>query len=139
MQDLPTLLAGNYVKTLFGRNNWINAWKYGIYEYHHYHSTTHEVLGAYRGATTLLLGGDGGTTIGFEEGDVLIIPAGVAHKNLGKEKQVKCVGAYPEGRDYDMNYGRPGERPGTDGHIAAVPIPATDPLFGGKGLTEIWH
>jgi uncharacterized protein YjlB len=74
-----------------------------------------------------------------EKGDVLIIPAGVAHKNLGEEKDVICIGGYPGGRDFDINYGKPEERPIADEHIAALPLPAADPVYGrGKGLAELW-
>lgn len=135
---IPFLFPATYVRNLFEKNNWSNAWDFGIFEYHHYHSTTHEVLGIYTGKTTLQLGGDNGVTITLEKGDVLVIPAGVAHKNLGKEDDVGCVGAYPDGREYDMNYGRPGERPRTDDNIAAVPLPATDPISAAGGLPEIW-
>jgi uncharacterized protein YjlB len=69
---------------------------------------------------------------------VIIIPAGVAHKNMGKEKAAICVGGYPDGKDYDMNYGRAEERPRTDIVIGGLPIPRTDPVFGKKGLPEIW-
>jgi uncharacterized protein YjlB len=136
--DIPFLFPAVYVKNLFEKNNWYNAWDYGIFEYHHYHSITHEVLGVYKRKTTLLLGGENGIKINIEKGDVLVIPAGVAHKNLGKENDVKVIGAYPNGKDYDMNYGKPGERPRTDQNIAAVPIPSTDPVSGFGGLTEIW-
>jgi len=135
---IPFLFPATYVRNLFRKNNWSNAWDFGIFEYHHYHSTTHEVLGVYNGKTKLQLGGDDGIAVILEKGDVLVIPAGVAHKNLGKEDDVSCVGAYPGGKEYDMNYGRPGERPRTDNNIAAVPIPATDPVSGAGGLTDIW-
>lgn len=135
---IPFLFPATHVRNLFRNNNWSNAWDFGIFEYHHYHSNTHEVLGIYDGKTMLQLGGDEGVTITVEKGDVLIVPAGVAHKNLGKEDDVSCMGAYPEGREYDMNYGRPGERPLADNNIAAVPLPATDPVWGVGGLTEIW-
>jgi uncharacterized protein YjlB len=70
---------------------------------------------------------------------VLVIPAGVAHMNLGKENDVTCIGAYPDGRDYDMNYGKPGERPKSDHNIASLPLPGTDPVFGKKGaLLQLW-
>ena len=59
--------------------------------------------------------------------------------NLGKEDDVTCVGGYPNGKDYDMNYGKKGERPVTDQNIGAVPLPETDPVFGKKGgLIKIW-
>jgi uncharacterized protein YjlB len=72
----------------------------------------------------------------LEKGDVLIIPAGTAHKNLGKQNSVKCVGAYPEGMDFDMNYGKPGERPQMDKNIYKVKLPSKDPVFGKHGQLE---
>jgi uncharacterized protein YjlB len=105
----------------------------------HYHSTTHEVLGFFSGTTALHLGGAHGYNINVRIGDVLIISAGVAHKNLGKEHQIKCIGAYPDGRDYDINTGMTGERPRTDHNILALPLPAEDPIYGAeKGLPKIW-
>ena len=88
------------------------------------------MLGIYSGKARVQLGNDAGPVILLEKGDVLIIPAGVVHKNLDEENDVGVVGAYPDGKDYDMNYGKPGERPGTDKNIAAVPLPKTDPLTG---------
>ena len=138
--DLPRLFPAVAIRTLFQKNNWGNSWRQGIYTYHHYHSIAHEVLGVCKGETLLLLGGEQGITLFVEEGDVLIIPAGVAHMNLGKEKDVICVGGYPDGKDYDMNYGKENERPGTDENIGAVPLPKTDPVFGKKdGLLKVWR
>jgi uncharacterized protein YjlB len=138
--ELPMLFSALSIRRLFQKNNWGNNWKQGIYTYHHYHSITHEVLGVCKGETLLQLGGEEGITLFIEEGDVIIIPAGVAHMNLGKEDDVICVGGYPNGKDYDMNYGRKGERPGTDENIGAVPLPETDPVFGEKkGVTKIWR
>jgi len=137
--QLPKLFPSYAVKKLFQENNWKNNWTQGIYTYHHYHSTTHEVLGVCKGETLLLLGGEEGITIFIQEGDVLVIPAGVAHINLGKENDVTCVGGYPDGRDYDMNYGNADERLRVDQNIASLPLPETDPVFGKKGgLLEIW-
>ena len=137
--DLPRFFASRYVKRLFKKHNWSNSWVYGVFEYHHYHSITHEVMGVIEGRTKILLGGPRGLTLTIEKGDVLIIPAGVAHKNLGKESAVKCVGAYPSGMDYDINYGNAGERPTADKNIRLVPIPRQDPVFGGRGgLSLYW-
>jgi uncharacterized protein YjlB len=137
--DIPFLFPAAHVKNIFKKNNWSNAWDNGIFQYHHYHSTTHEVLGICKGKATLQLGGEKGIKITVEKGDVLIIPAGVAHRNLGKAEDVKCVGAYPNGMDYDMNYGKAGERPGTDKNIKKVAVPSTDPVGNkSEGLTAIW-
>jgi uncharacterized protein YjlB len=137
--SLPVPLTRLQITYLFARNNWTNAWDSGIFTYHHYHSTSHEVLGFYKGNTIIQLGGPDGERITVTAGDVLIIPAGVAHKNLGKEKQVKCIGAYPDGRDFDINKGKRGERPVTDRNIAALPIPSKDPVYGiGGGIPVLW-
>lgn len=136
--DLPLLFPATHVKNLFEKHGWLNSWDAGIFEYHHYHSITHEVLGVYEGKTMLLLGGEHGVQINIEKGDVLLIPAGVAHKNLGNEDDVSVVGAYPDGDTYDMNYGKRGERPGTDENIQKVPIPPSDPLGTENNLLSIW-
>jgi uncharacterized protein YjlB len=136
---LPKLFPALFVKRLFYSNNWKNSWKSGIFEYHHYHSTTHEALGVIDGRATIQLGGEKGIDIRLEKGDVLIIPAGVAHKNLDKENAITCIGAYPNGKDYDMNYGKEGERPKTDKNIAKVEIPSMDPVFGKiRGVHRLW-
>src|SRR5688572_17402941 len=87
---LPPLFAATYIKRLFKKNNWTNSWKYGIFEYHHCHSITHEVLGGYKGQARIQLGGDEGIELLLKKGDVLIIPAGVAHKNNDGEQQIGC-------------------------------------------------
>jgi uncharacterized protein YjlB len=137
--NLPAIMKARLIRTLFKKNGWYNSWKGGVFTYHHYHSTTHEVLGFYKGRTTLLLGGDNGTEISVEKGDVLIIPAGVAHKNINDENSVTCLAAYPDGKDYDMNYGHTGERPITDQNIESVILPKKDPVLGLNGaLQKYW-
>ena len=137
--DLPVLFPAAHISSLFKRNKWTNSWDAGIFTYHHYHSITHEVLGVYKGHTQLQLGGANGPKVFVQKGDVLVIPAGVAHKNLGPENDVGCIGAYPDGREYDMNYGKPGERPRTDENIHKVPTPAHDPVFRSNvGVCEFW-
>lgn len=132
--QIPFLFPAAFARKRFAANNWKNSWKAGVFTYHHYHSVTHEVLAIIKGKTTLQLGGDSGFKLEVEKGDVLIIPAGVAHKNLGRENNITVVGAYPDGNDYDMNYGKKGERPGTDKNISNVPLPGTDPLYGANGI-----
>jgi uncharacterized protein YjlB len=124
---------------LFESNGWDGSWRNGIYGYHHYHSTAHEVLGIYRGSATVQLGGEHGVVREVRAGDVILIPAGVAHKNLGSSRDFRVVGAYPQGQESDMNYGKSAERPRADQNIARVPLPKMDPVFGGSGpLIEKW-
>lgn len=135
----PLFFPALQIKKLFQKHHWTNNWRNGVYTYHHYHSNTHEVMAVIKGQTTLLLGGDKGRKVKIEKGDVLLIPAGVAHKNLGKEKDVICIGGYPKGKGYDMNYGKEEERPVADEKIAKVKVPRYDPVTGeSKPLNEIW-
>jgi uncharacterized protein YjlB len=127
-----------WLERRFSENNWTNSWRNGIYPFHHYHSTSHEVLGVYSGNALLHMGGEQGEKVQVHAGDIIIIPAGVGHKNLGS-KNLGVVGAYPDGRSWDLNRGLAGERPQADMNIAALPIPSTDPLFGEEmGLQQIW-
>jgi uncharacterized protein YjlB len=45
------------------KHGWRPAWRWGIYDFAHYHSTAHEVLGVYRGRATIRLGDSAGVTI----------------------------------------------------------------------------
>lgn len=116
----------------FAANNWTNSWRNGVYAFHHYHSTSHEVLGVYNGSALLHLGGEHGQKVKVEAGDIIVIPAGVGHKNLGSDN-LGIVGAYEDGRNWDVNKGLPGERPKIDENITALPKPKTDPLTGNSG------
>ena len=106
---------------LFGENLWPAAWRDGVYPFHHYHARAHESLGIASGSILVQLGGDKG--IAVKAGADLLI-----------------VGAYPRGQAPDMLSGRPGERPAADRRIAAVPIPARDPVNGPDGpLLVLWQ
>jgi uncharacterized protein YjlB len=123
----------------FAENDWTNSWRAGVYSFPHYHSTSHEVLGVYSGAATLRLGGDHGKNVEVHAGDVIVIPAGVAHQNIGASDNFGVVGAYPDGRSWDLLRGLPGERPKADRNIAALPMPDKDPIYGANGpLQSIW-
>lgn len=131
--------GAEWLENRFEQNNWTNSWRNGVYDFHHYHSNTHEVLGVYNGKALLQMGGEEGEKMEITAGDIIIIPAGVGHKNLWSEN-FALVGAYPNGRNHDMNRGLEGERPGVDKKIAAVPVPEKDPLLGNeKGLTKFWE
>jgi uncharacterized protein YjlB len=90
------------VLSLFERNGWTGAWTNGIYRDHHYHSNAREVLGIVAGRVRVELGGEGGQTVELATGDVVVIPAGVAHKNEGASPVLLVVGAYPRGQSPDM-------------------------------------
>jgi uncharacterized protein YjlB len=123
----------------FAENDWCNSWRNGVYPFAHYHSTTHEILGVYRGAATLRVGGGHSSDVKVYAGDVIVIPAGVAHQKLEATADFAVVGAYPDGRNWDLLRGQPGDRPRADHNIAALPIPDNDPIYGAEGpLRQIW-
>jgi len=137
--QIPDMNPAGAIERVFRENGWGGSWRNGIYSYHHYHSTAHEVLGIFSGSVTVQLGGPDGLTLDGVAGDVIIIPAGVAHKNLGSSDDFRCVGAYPPGQDWDMNYGKPDERPKADENITKVPLPHMDPVYGANGpLVKSW-
>ncbi len=123
----------------FAQNHWGAGWVNGIYGFHHYHSTAHEVLAIAAGRAQVQLGGEEGLVATVKAGDVVVIPAGVAHKNLDSSTDFTVVGAYPQGQHPDMCYGKPGERPDADETIAHVSLPQSDPVAGPVGcLLQHW-
>jgi len=66
------------MEELFRQNGWGAVWRDGIYDYVHYHSRVHEVLGVARGKGTVRFGGNKGRTVQLKAGDVAVLPAGTA-------------------------------------------------------------
>ena len=111
----------------------------GIYPFHHFHSTSHEVLGIVGGSASVILGGPSGRRFEVSSGDVLVLPAGTGHYNVGATADLVVVGAYPNGMWCDLRRGDPAERDEVLANIAAVPLPDTDPVGGADGpLRELW-
>lgn len=136
---LPQENKARFLENLFAANDWVNAWVDGIYSYHHYHSTAHEVLGIFKGSARVQFGGTHWPTHSLEEGDVVIIPAGVAHKSIEMYDSFACVGAYPLGQQFDMNYGQMEEREKAFERIRSLETPMTDPVYGTDGpLISSW-
>lgn len=120
-------------EALFARHGWGGMWRNGIYPFHHYHSTAHEVLGIAAGRARVRFGGEHGTTLDLAAGDAVLIPAGVGHCRLGASADLLVVGAYPLGQHADLRRGDPGDRPRALANIAAVPPPRHDPVTGRDG------
>jgi uncharacterized protein YjlB len=125
---------------VFTDNGWPAAWRNGIFNFHHFHSTAHEVLGVYSGKVQVCFGGPGGKIFEARAGDIIVIPAGVAHCNNVESSDFKVVGAYPEGQIWDMRRGNPEELPEVLSNIENVPLPTSDPFYGAKGpLMQFWR
>ncbi|WP_230531576.1 cupin domain-containing protein [Microvirga roseola] len=126
-------------KTTFAKNGWTNAWLGTIHDYHHYHPNTHEVLGIASGSGSVRFGGEDGELVAVGVGDVVVIPAGVAHALINGTDDFAVVGAYPDGRDYETVRDDPGALASSQKRIADVPLPDMDPVDGADGpLVKLW-
>jgi uncharacterized protein YjlB len=126
-----------------------------MYHEAHYHSTTHEGLGIFRGNARLRFGisdddnSDDAVILNVKVGDVVVIPAGVAHCALKESGGFCMVGSYPEvqliglklmkgAAQWDMCYGDSDVRAHQE-KIAKISIPENDPVEGKSGpLKEHW-
>lgn len=127
--------TGQIVKT-FEKNNWGNNWVDGVFTFHHFHSTSHEVLGVISGHATLKLGGEKGKEFKVSAGDVVVLPAGTGHKRLSSSSDFSIAGGYPDGQDYDT---QTKETQALKDNIARVGKPKQDPVYGNQGpLLQIW-
>jgi uncharacterized protein YjlB len=124
---------------LFAANKWGDSWRNGIYDYVHYHSSIHEVLGIARGRGRVRLGGDKGQEFDIAAGDVLVLPAGTGHQNLMASEDFLVVGAYPPAGKYDECRGSKAEHDKALTTIPKVPVPDSDPVHGQEGLPSLWR
>jgi uncharacterized protein YjlB len=126
------------IEDLFERNGWGDSWRDEIYDYVHYHSRIHEVLGIARGDGTVRFGGNNGRTFHLKAGDVAVLPAGTGHRCLAASAGFLVVGAYPPSGIYD-------ECTKSEDHARALKTipkvgrPRKDPVYGLKGpLLSAW-
>jgi uncharacterized protein YjlB len=124
---------------LFAANHWGSSWRNGIYDYLHYHSRIHEVLGIARGRAQVRFGGNKGNELDLEAGDVAILPAGTGHQRLMASEDYLVVGAYPPTGTYDECRGKPEEHERARKTIPHVALPKADPVYGKDGpLMRLW-
>lgn len=129
------------LESRFKENGWSGIWRWSVYDFHHYHSNAHEVLGVAAGEATLQLGGPDGKTVNVSAGDVIVLPAGTGHKKLDSTADFEVVGAYPAGqenkdliRNDKASYGATRQR------IREVALPDKDPVYGTGGpLLDKWR
>ncbi|CAH2807483.1 MAG: Uncharacterized protein containing double-stranded beta helix domain [uncultured Paraburkholderia sp.] len=133
--DSGDLAAG--FEVLFENNKWPPQWRDGIFDYHHFHATAHEVLGVTDGSAEVIVGGPGGRLVKLAVGDVLLLPAGTGHCLQSFARHFQVVAGYPEGQQWDIR--RDALTPDELADMEALPFPAMDPVEGKQGpLIESW-
>jgi uncharacterized protein YjlB len=118
------------LEVVFNVHSWGQAWRNGIYNFVHYHSMVHEVLGVARGTALLRVGGNKGKTVKVAAGDVIVVPAGVGHECLRPSRDFLVVGAYPPTGTYNECRGSFQERDKAIASIRRVSVPKQNPIFG---------
>lgn len=125
------------MERIFTANNWPPQWRNGIYSFHHYHSTAHEVLGIAAGHVDVMLGGENGHTLTVRVGDVLVLPAGTGHCRISASDDLLVIGAYPPGEHWDIC--RSAATSEVLERMRRVAFPASDPVTGKEGaLPKLW-
>ena len=123
---------------LFERHGWGEGWRNGVFDYPHYHSRIHEVLGIARGSANVRFGGEQGRTLAVTAGDVAVLPAGTGHQCLGASDDFLVVGAYPPFGTYDICTTAE-DHAAALAAIPAVRSPNEDPVYGPGGpLLQLW-
>jgi uncharacterized protein YjlB len=130
---------GTMMDAVFETNGWGRSWRDTIYDFVHYHSQVHEVLGVARGTAKIECGGIKGRVLSLKPGDVLILPAGTGHRLIEASRDFLVVGAYPEDGTYDECTDTR-DRSDAIKRIAKVRRPAKDPVFGKSGpMVRLWR
>ena len=111
-------------------------WRFTMYSFSHFHTTSHEVLGIASGKAQLCFGHEENKDRVEEvltKGDVIIMPAGVSHRLLEDlDGAFTMVGCYPTGCNWDMCYGKSGEESKIE-KIKDLPWFKKDPVYGDEG------
>jgi uncharacterized protein YjlB len=124
------------------RNGWYLDWMEpdAVFLFTHFHGTAHEALVVMAHHADLRLGGEEGQPLAVRAGDVVLIPAGVAHQRVsGHDEAFVVAGLYPRGQTWDLLRQNPADYEAAKKNIPALPLPSADPIYGADGpLLRYW-
>lgn len=142
----PVILRGDFdpaaiFEDLFASHGWRDSWRDGVYDFLHFHTHRHEVLGFARGQVSIAFGGAKGKRLLLRARDVAILPAGTGHRRIEASDDLLVVGAYPQNSGpYDEPKSSGIAHREAVGAIARVPAPGEDPVYGAGGpLIGLWQ
>ncbi|KAL1643130.1 hypothetical protein SLS58_005099 [Diplodia intermedia] len=167
---LPTPVDEESTSDFLQRNHWEKKattpnekGTWGAITTKHFHPNTHECYGVIHGRSELVFGlggadavkadadaddsngeGEEGVRVTVAAGDVVVVPAGVAHASVRKDDGYRYIGVYPEGSPKWRNEWGKRELSGADDplfdEIKGVRVPRCDPVFGAEGpLRRVWN
>jgi uncharacterized protein YjlB len=122
------------VEDLLAKSGWDPQWRNGVFAYHHYHSTSHEVLGFAAGEARIILGGEGAKEVTVRAGDIALLPCGTGHCRVSASADFLVVGAYALGQNWDLLKGAPDAA--AVARMKNLPFPEKDPV--GAPLSKFW-
>jgi uncharacterized protein YjlB len=120
------------IDTLFASNGWGRSWRDTIYNFVHYHSQTHEVLGVARGDAVAEFGGIKGKRLKVGAGDIVVLRASPdqGEPELSSRGRLPAIGHCTDTRDLREAMKR----------IAKVKRPPRDPVHGKQaGIALLWR
>ncbi|KAF4452710.1 cupin domain-containing protein [Fusarium austroafricanum] len=137
------------------RHGWEKKGIWGTITVKHFHPNVHECYGVIQGESELIFGAGGadvpelGTKVPVKTGDVIVVPAGVAHASTHEDDKSKdesdCyryIGVYPIGSPqyrFDLGIERLEQKEELVVESRKVSIPQ-DPISGHQGpLVRIWN
>ncbi|GAB3673298.1 cupin [Salinisphaera aquimarina] len=130
------------LEALFAANAWPPQWRGGVFDFHHYHSVSHETLGVARGHAVLMLGGEDGSRLRVTRADVLVLPAGTGHCRMQASTDFELVGAYqPDQQRWDIcRSDSAADHDAAIARIARASTPDHDPVNGrNAGVPVLWR
>ena len=129
-----------WLEEQFTLNGWSRTCHKPLFDFYHYHSNTHEVLGVCDGACYIQLADKNGVKTEITKGDVVLIPAGVGHFCVEHSKDFAVVAGYPDNVIPDVLRPSPENREKALEKMNEITLPEFDPILHDEegGVQKFW-